>query len=589
MPIPSRLQQYQSRAQPLEPSLYITPDPTPTGWFIQSPGPVPPARRPVNAPSTCGVLEPSLTVRFLGRTAWQQQSEPVRRTQQPVRSQWWCGVVEPVVINVPAPNGWYVQHPVPVRRQHRVNAPWFVGSLEPTLISTPTTGWWVQPSEPVRTHPVSRQRGMFVTVVEPSTQQPVSRLEWFRQVVDPVRIIRRNPGLGWFVSIIEPSLANIPDLATWQQPQSVPIRPQPRYASLTNWRGENREPTVHNPPPDVSWYQPTGEPRRTLPPRVPGLGFFAFVGNPADTTTNDNLRIEWFVQASEPVRGTKYAPPWAGQSVRPWEPSLLNDPPHLAWYRPPSEPVRVVPQTVRAEWWFGTFFAATTPVPFVSGWWVQPSEPVRTNPPRVPGIGTNYVGPIDPFTFDFYFDYVRQPAIIFRNPYLHPAGGLTEPLEPSLRVTPEVSSWWVQPNEPVRTMPPRIRDLGTVHVWPLEDTLYNEPPISWWSQPSEPVRKISPRVPGIGTSYVGPLEEGLYRPLDTIGWWTQTSEPVRTLPPRTPGIGHTTYFVFGPRPGDWPPGTSLATPGGVWYVGPQSLVWKSDGRGTTWYTQPGSG
>jgi hypothetical protein len=144
---------------------------------------------------------------------------------------------------------------------------------------------------------------------------------------------------------------------------------------------------------------------------------------------------------------------------------------------------------------------------------------------------------------------------------------LAQPLEPTLTRTPEMSTWYVQPSEPKRTVAPRPY-AGLTFVapapdaipppdvclwmfwppqapllrrqapqgwfcWPLEPTLLTAvADLRWFAPASTPVRKAPLRLPGWWT---GVLEPTLLTAVADLRWFAPASTPVRKAPLRLPG------------------------------------------------------
>ncbi len=105
-------------------------------------------------------------------------------------------------------------------------------------------------------------------------------------------------------------------------------------------------------------------------------------------------------------------------------------------------------------------------------------------------------------------------------------GGVWGPLEPSLRLTPNMDTWWQPPPGPMRATP---RPASSEQFF----TIVAEAPVpdlpTWWQPASEPVKVVQLWPLGGETK---PLEPSLFIEPTIDTWYVQASIPVRTHQPR---------------------------------------------------------
>lgn len=578
--------QFQTKAEPLEPSLYVQPA-FRMGWQPQAPlVPVPPPRQ--QTLFWVGITEPSLCA-AAGNVAWKphifepaprplprlqeypaffrvghgatfvelvtvdkwyvRPSDPQfgRRAPEPWLAHFAISL-EPSLVFVPGVDGWFQRAVEPVRYLPRCRdyiQDGVTADLLPDLFAVPTpTAWWVQASEPSRMPPPRiTAPPQLAFSLEPSLYFAPPALSWWSAASEPVRsITTRVPGQGGGIAQFPQSdmTAETITVDKWWKPASEPQRGRRWPEPWLDRSDKPLEPSLFftsavNPD---RWWQPASEPIRLVPRALQAPWH---VAPPEPSTYLIPLHIGWWEQASEPVQSVP-----AGSArlitaaIAPAEPSSYLSLAHIGWWRPAAEPVRTLPprtpgMETQSAWDAEPSIFLT---PFVASWWTQPSEPVRGKRWPEPWL-TAYERPTEPVQLNkqLWVDWCRPPDRVDKVRGYYPEGGAVTSLEDSIAFLPARMGWWQPTQEPVRTQLPRVTANGTQYVGPLEPTIYVLPAgIGWWIPAAEPVRGQPPRVPGIGTDYTGPLEPTLYVKPAHIGWWIQASEPVRTQLPRvTPG------------------------------------------------------
>jgi len=143
--------------------------------------------------------------------------------------------------------------------------------------------------------------------------------------------------------------------------------------------------------------------------------------------------------------------------VEPLEPSLYVIPEMDSWFRQASEPARLIPIPTEGNAVID-FSLANWPVPG-NAHWIQPARHV-----------------VQP----------RPPS---------PEGLEVKPLEPSLYIMPEMSSWYMQAQEPVRVQPETLREFLVGSLEPIAPIIIPSM-ATWFMQASEPVIAKPPAVEG---------------------------------------------------------------------------------------------
>lgn len=219
--------------------------------------------------------------------------------------------------------------------------------------------------------------------------------------------------------------------------------------------------------------------------------------------------------------------------AQPLEPSLTTAPPELSWYfQHPSQP----PRPPRAAHYLPYEKWVDTPVNVevtVDSWFVQhPTRPpaLRRSAEYLPAVAilesTLYVTTVLNFAPVTLGNLVKDSLLIYQ--------AKAEPVEPSLRVTPSVDTWYVQHPTKPPTKPRSAEYPAFVYV--AEDTVYyppdTSPALDGWVQPiSQPLFRRQPvnRNPYF-QEYARPLEPSYLFTPDMATWYVQ--HPTR--PPDAP-------------------------------------------------------
>ncbi len=313
--------QYQSRAEPHEPSLFV---PQNLGWLLQSPPPVLPEPEPVPHTQSVGVLDQSLFPQDLSWTT--QDPDPIFLPDSAIPTQS-VGPVSPGVF--PQNLDWLVQHPepplpLPEITRHTQSE----GVPEPSLFVPQNLAWIVV--HPVPPPPVEApvdEGGLTYASFEEITITPVPEIPLMQSpgpvftpdaaipfdwsgVLEPTLFVPQN--LGWIVvhppppnaverpvdeggltyaSYEEITVVPVPDIPLMQSPGPVFL---PDSAIPVDWSGV-LEPSLFVPQ-NLSWIVQHPTPVIFPDPVEPGAFVFSFE-IPVVVVPD----FAWFVQASEPV------------------------------------------------------------------------------------------------------------------------------------------------------------------------------------------------------------------------------------------------------------------------------------------------
>lgn len=462
--------------------------------------------------------------------------------------------------------------------------------------------WWRRASEPVRVIPPKRHAPDAVAPLEPSLVVAPPGLSWWRPTVSVPDRHPPRPHGGQAIAPDPASLAqSFVTVDQWWRPASERLHahppripggssPMPDPAALSQsvvtvdmwWRDVVRVTPARPPRPhggiapapdpaslsasqvDVSMWapgagDPTRRPAQVLPGMVAAPDWSSFVGV-AETITLD----KWFRSAERPAlpRPATTPPTWVGVV----ETTLFEAPLGVSWWRPASEPVRVVQPripggrspapsaTVLAQsavtvdmWWvpaservhghkprphggtvapdWSSFVTAETITP--DKWWREAVRVPDRMPPRIPGgsapmpsasvLGQSSV------TVDMWW---RPASERVHGPLPRPQGGLAPSPDPAAlaQFAVTVDQWWKQSSERVYGHPPRPRGGIAPAPDPAPLSQYAATVDQWWRQPSERVHGPKPRPQG-GISPAPNAATLAQSAVTADEWWRPTQTP----------------------------------------------------------------
>ncbi len=434
---------------------------------------------------------------------WQPRIADVMRPRRPmIPAQ--LSIIDPGSA-APAPAlSWFAQTSEPVRTVPQPQRVPGVLGIHPGTFPPPETitiDKWFQPaSEPVRTVPQPpRTPGAFQW--EPSTFAFVEDIypdKWFSMNVQllPLREARAQPTV--LAEQIDPSGLVVPQLPQMrpQDPVRRIPRAQPTTGAFTFERGQL-------PPILVSWYQPTSIPVLAEPRQPATAGAYPFV--PLEVIAP----LEWLQQPQVPQR-LKIATiaPNVAYAIQPSQVANVE----LEWLVLPCEPIRMPcrAQPTSGQMHLEQSLLVTPPL----GWLTEPPERPQVARRAQPTVGLlSSHEQYQPSTFDVCVQ--MQPPV-----RLVPRAQATtgeQHVDPSLFVTPDVTSWYrplsvpvIKPRLPVAAMP-----FTSFTVWIIGDAVLDVG-LEWtaYYELLEFSRhfRIRSKTPGAITdgvaSFVGVLESG---------------------------------------------------------------------------------
>jgi hypothetical protein len=370
-------------------------------------------------------------------------------------------------------------------------------------------------------HPVT-VGGQFV--IQPTLAPPAvpDVATWWQQASEPVRSVPplEPAHVGWFATWN-------PEVSTWDEeglrvfpPQNEPPDPKPfLHPATEGWYTSGREGTLSNFDPEgLPWLQPIGQPTFPAPPPLEGLSVLPVeeiipVGALPD--------FGWWAPTNEPVRVEPPLHPatlgWFTQRI--WWKTLPGDvkPVFLPTNLPPPPKPFLHPAT---EGWFA--------LPVLRTWDSDalrvfpptnlPPDPERAQHPATRGWFTS--GQELPRLADF--DWFVQASEPVREPVsLHPStqGWFSTGRDGSLtNFDPEGLPWYQPASEPLREPSGPVQgQVGFVRVEPVVPA----PELAWFAETQQP--QFPPPPPLQGESLL-PLAETV-PPAPDFGWWALTQQP----------------------------------------------------------------